>query len=201
MKIIRALVTAFEPFGGETLNAAAEALKLLPETLPGLGVTKAILPTSFARSGPALEEALAAADFDIVLCLGEAGGRSAVSLERVAINLDDARIPDNDGRKPEDQPIVPGGPDAYFSRLPLKTLRETLAAAGIPCQISNTAGTFVCNHVMYLLLGREEIRFGGFVHVPYTPAQAAARPQTPSLSAEISAKALRLILEALARDF
>ena len=174
---MKALVTGFEAFGGESVNPALEALRQLPENVGAVPLATRILPTVFGRSLAALEAAVAATAPDIVLCVGEAGGRSALSLERVAINIDDARIPDNGGNQPIDRPVIPGGPPAYFATLPIKAAVAALREAGLPAIVSNSAGTFVCNHVFYGLLHlaatrRRGLR-GGFLHVPYLPSQAA----------------------------
>ena len=174
---MKALVTGFEPFGGDPVNPAFEALHCLPARVGNIEIATRALPTEFGRSLDVLDAALAAADPDLVLCVGLAGGRAALSLERVAINLDDARIPDNAGRRPIDSAIVPGGPPAYFATLPIKAAVAALRQAGLPAIVSNTAGTFVCNHVFYGLMhraaaSRTGLR-GGFLHVPYLPEQAA----------------------------
>lgn len=178
---MKALVTGFEPFGGDPINPALEALHRLTPRLGAVEIATWMLPTVFGRSLDALDAALAATRPDLVLCVGLAGGRAALSLERVAINLDDARIPDNEGRQPIDRPIVAGGPAAYFTTLPVKAAVAALREAGLPAIVSHTAGTFVCNHVFYGLMHRAATaslrRRGGlragFLHVPYLPAQAA----------------------------
>src|SRR3954470_8504167 len=174
---MKALVTGFEPFGDDPINPARDALPLLPRRLGDVEIATWTLPTVFGRSLDALDAALAATRPDLVLCVGLAGGRAALSLERVAINLDDARIPDNEGNQPIDRAIVPDGPLAYFATLPIKAAVLALRDAGLPAIVSNTAGTFVCNHVFYGLMhraaaSRPKLR-GGFLHVPYLPAQAA----------------------------
>jgi pyroglutamyl-peptidase len=174
---MKALVTGFEPFGGDPVNPALDALPCLPSRLGHLEIATRVLPTVFGRSLEALDAALKTTHPDLVLCVGLAGGRAALSLERVAINLDDARIPDNEGRQPIDRAIVPGGPAAYFTTIPIKAAVAALREAGLPAIVSNTAGTFVCNHVFYGLMHRAATAWpglrGGFLHVPYLPAQAA----------------------------
>jgi len=174
---MKALVTGFEPFGDDPINPALDALPLLPRRLGDTEIATWILPTVFGRALDALDNALTATRPDLVLGVGLAGGRAALSLERVAINLDDARIHDNDGGQPIDRAIVPGGPLAYFATLPIKAAVLALRREGLPAIVSNTAGTFVCNHVFYGLMHRAATahpRFrGGFLHVPYLPAQAA----------------------------
>ena len=164
------LLTAFDPFGGESVNASQEALEALPDSLAGITLHKLLLPTVFRLSG---EQAIAAAERikpDAILSLGQAGGRKALTPERIAVNLMDARIPDNAGFQPTDEPVVPGGPAAYFSTLPVKRMAAAINAAGLPAQVSNTAGTFVCNSLMYTLLRwaathAPEVRCG-FLHLP-----------------------------------
>jgi len=174
---MKALVTGFEPFGDDPINPALEALHCLPGRLGHIEIATWTLPTAFGRSLDALDAALRATRPDLVLCLGLAGGRAALSLERIAINLDDARIPDNAAQQPIDRAIVAGGPAAYFATLPIKAAAAALRDAGLPAIVSNTAGTFVCNHVFYGLMhraatSRPALR-GGFLHLPYLPAQAA----------------------------
>jgi pyroglutamyl-peptidase len=166
---MRALVTAFEPFGGSAVNASAEAVALLPERVGEVDIVRAVLPCVFGDAADRLAELIADTEPDLVVAVGEAGGRSSVDLERVAVNIDDARIPDNAGNRPIDRPVVPGAPVAYLSGLPIKACAAAVEAVGVPGGVSNTAGSFVCNHLffslMHLLDGRPGIR-GGFVHVP-----------------------------------
>lgn len=180
---MQALVTGFEPFDGDPINPSLEALRLLPPRLGALRIATQAVPTSFARANAALADAVAAAAPDIVLGVGLAGGRAALSLERVALNIADARIPDNDGRQPVDEPVVPGGPPAYFATLPIRAAVAALRDSGLPAEISNTAGTFVCNAFFYRLMHlaatqRPGLR-GGFLHVPYLPQQAAQHAGDP----------------------
>ena len=165
------LLTGFPPFGEETRNPSFPAAILARDTLraDGFEVEAVELPCVFGESAAALVEAIDRLKPSLVVCLGLAGGRTRISLERVAINCDDARIPDNAGQSRIDEEIVPGGPAAYFSTLPIKTALVALQNAGIPAEVSQTAGTYVCNHVFYVLLhelsGRDGVR-GGFVHLP-----------------------------------
>lgn len=179
------LVTGFEPFGGQSLNPSWEVARALNGlALEGAQVTSVQLPCVFAQALPALQQALAQHRPDIVLALGQAEGRCDFSVERVAINVQDARIPDNAGAQPIDVPVIAGGPAAYFSSLPIKTLVAGLKAAGFPASVSQTAGTFVCNQVFYALqhtlagLGVHS----GFMHLPLLPEQAAQwkGPSLPS---------------------
>lgn len=199
---MKALVTGFEPFGGDPINPALEALGRLPARLGALAVATGVLPAVFGRALDALEAAVEASAPDIVLCVGLAGGRAALSLERVAINVDDARIPDNAGRQPIDVPVIAGGPAAYFATLPIKAAAAALCDAGLPAIVSNTAGTFVCNHVFYGLLHLAATRFpglrGGFLHVPYLPSQAARHANslggTPSMALDEIVRGIEIVL-------
>lgn len=196
------LLTGFDPFGGETVNPAFEAIRLLPEELAGFEIWKLEIPTEFIRSSEVLTQAVRAQKPDVVICVGQAGGRAAVTPERVAINLMDARIPDNAGLCPVEQPIVPDGPAAYFSTLPLRKMVEKLRQVGLPAEISNTAGTYVCNRLFYSLMhlaAQEDLPLcGGFVHVPYAVQQLAGKSAgTPAMQLEDIAQALRCCIEAL----
>lgn len=155
------LVTGFDPFGGEPVNPAFEAVKLLPESIAGVSVVKLEIPTVFTRSAMVVEEAIEREKPDYVLCIGQAGGRSAVTVEKVAINLAEARIPDNDGEQPFDTPLREDGDTAYFATLPVKAMVKRINASGIPALMSYTAGTYVCNSIMYNVLYLLDRRFPG----------------------------------------
>lgn len=190
------LVTGFAPFGGEKVNPAWEAVKLLPATLPGARIITALLPTAFEQGARVLAEQIQLHEPDAVLCVGQAGGRPALAVERVAVNLVDARIADNEGNKPQDEAVIPGGPAAYFSNLPTRALVERLLAKGIPASLSYSAGTYVCNEVFYRLMHLVAVRYpkmlGGFIHVPYDTKQAARLPAPPpSLPVAIVAQGLQ----------
>ena len=195
---MRVLVTGFEPFDGDRVNPSSEALAHLPPRLGDLTIVTWRLPTVFGQALAALAEAVAMTKPDIVLCVGLAGGRAELSLERVAINVDDARIPDNDGNRPIDRPIVAAGPPAYFSGLPIKAAVAALRRAGLPAAVSNSAGTFVCNHVFYgvmHLAATAAAPFrGGFLHVPYLPEQAARHPGAPSMALDDIVRGIEIIL-------
>jgi pyroglutamyl-peptidase len=193
---MKALVLGFDPFAGDEINPAAEAVARLPSALGPLAVERRIVPTRFGQSRAVMQAAVEALGPDLVLGVGQAGGRSALSLERVAINLDDARIADNAGQQPIDSPIVAAGPAAYFSTLPIKAAVAALRRAGLPAEISNTAGTFVCNHLFYGMMHRAE-RDGfraGFLHVPWLPQQAARLGGGPSMALEHIAQGIEIIL-------
>jgi pyroglutamyl-peptidase len=200
---MKALVTGFEPFGDDGVNPSFEALSRLPAALGEIAIATRALPTVFGRALYALEDAIAETAPDIVLSVGLAGGRSELSLERIAINVDDARIADNDGQQPIDRPIVAGGPAAYFATLPIKAAVLGLREAGLPAAVSNTAGTFVCNHVFYGLMHLAATRLahlrGGFLHLPYLPAQAARQqPGTPSMALGDIVRGIGIILSVAA---
>jgi len=179
-KMPTVLLTGFDAFGGDTLNPSwlvAQALN--GQILQGHCVVAAQLPTGFAASRQLLGGLLRQHTPQLVLCLGLAGGRACLSLERIAINVQDARIADNAGAQPIDIPVVPRGPAAYFSTLPIKAMLQTLRASGVAAEVSQTAGTFVCNHVFYALMHALEKQRGtvksrgGFVHLPYLPGQGS----------------------------
>ena len=198
-----ALVTGFEPFGGERVNpSAAVAAALHGTVVDGLRVEAALLPCAFGASLAALDAALARHEPALVLLLGQAGGRPDLTVERVAINVDDARIADNAGARPVDEPVVAGGPAAYFSTLPIKAVVAALREAGLPASVSQTAGTFVCNHVFYGLMHRLASRpgvRGGFVHLPLLPEQAARQPGAPSLPLATQVDGVRIALATAVR--
>lgn len=199
---MKALVTGFEPFGGDSLNPSFEALAQLPARLARLTIETGVLPCRFGAAIAALEKAIVDTKPDIVLSVGLAGGRSELSLERVAINVDDARIADNGGNQPVDQPIITGGPAAYFATLPIKAAVAAMREAGLPASVSSTAGTFVCNHVFYGLMHLVATRFArvraGFLHVPYLPSQAARLPGTPSMALDQVVRGIELTLSVTA---
>lgn len=196
----KVLVTGFEPFGGERVNPSWEVVKQLEELeLSGARIVIRQLPCVFGKAIDALNIAIDEVDPVMVIAVGQAGGRTDFSVERVAINIDDARIADNDGNQPVDRVIVSDGPAAYFSQLPIKAIVNGLREAGIPASVSQTAGTYVCNHVMYGLLHRLaqpscKVVKGGFIHIPYLPEQAAAHPGEPSMSAKTVLEALELTI-------
>ena len=197
--MVTALVTGFDAFGGETMNPALEAVRRLPARIDDIRIVTRELPTVFGRSRAVLRAAMLEIRPDIVLCVGQAGGRSELSLERVAINVDDARIPDNAGQQPIDEPIEPDGPAAYFSTLPVKAAVHALRAAGLPAGVSQTAGTFVCNHIFYGLMHSLATEFpgarGGFLHIPYLPDQAANHPGQPSMAVDLVTRGLGIVLQ------
>ena len=195
----RILLTGFEPFGGESVNPSwLVAQHLAGVHMAGAHLQAVQLPCVFGLSAQLLVQALAQHQPDVVLALGLAQGREGISIERVAINVDDARIPDNAGQQPIDTPVVPGGPAAYFSTLPIKRLAQGLQQAGHPVNISQTAGTFVCNHVFYALQHQLQGQrvMSGFVHLPALPEQAAraGRPTPPSMALAAQVAAVQQLL-------
>jgi pyroglutamyl-peptidase len=200
--LVRILVTGFEPFGGQSLNPSWEVARALHGLqLQGAMVVAVQLPCVFAQALPALQQALMQHTPDIVLALGQAEGRCDLSVERIAINVMDARIPDNAGAQPIDVPVIAGGPASYFSTLPIKSLVAGLRAAGFPASVSQTAGTFVCNQVFYALqhtLAGQGVH-SGFVHLPLLPEQAAhwPGPSLPSWPVGLQIAAVKQALDLL----
>ena len=198
---MKLLITGFNPFGGETINPAWEAVKNLPNQIDKVTIIKLEIPTVFHQSAEVVKKAILKHQPDIVLNIGQAGGRHCVTPERVAINIDDARIPDNIGNQPIDQKIQPTGDAAYFSQLPVKAMVQKIKEAGLPSSLSNSAGTFVCNHIMYQVQYLIATEFpalkGGFIHVPFIPAQIVDKPQYPSMSLEDITQSLLVAIKAI----
>lgn len=191
------LMTAFEPFGGEDVNPSWEAVRALEgKQIAGATIVTRQLPVVFSEVLNVLNQALDEIKPDAIISVGQAGGRSDITVERIGINVDDARIPDNTGKQPVDEAIVQDGPAAYFSRLPIKAIVAAVREAGIPASVSQTAGTFTCNRVMYGLLHwlqtQSSSARGGFIHIPYLPAQAAQHPGAPSMSSANVIQALEI---------
>ncbi|EPI01458.1 pyroglutamyl-peptidase I [Enterococcus faecalis 13-SD-W-01] len=198
---MKVLVTGFDPFGGDKVNPAYEAVKKMPDEIAGAEIIKLEIPTVFGKSGAVLKEAIQQHQPEGVICVGQAGGRAAVSMERVAINLAEARIPDNEGNQPFDTALEEDGDTAYFTSLPIKAMVKNINDHGLPAYISYTAGTFVCNDIMYRLLYMIDKEFptirGGFIHVPFSPDQVIDRPVgTPAMSLEDIAASLTYAVEA-----
>ena len=196
---MKILLSAFEPFGGESVNASQEALKLI-RAREGTELVKITVPTVFGLAGTTLLDALRKEKPDAVICLGQAGGRAAVTPERCAINVRDARIPDNAGHQPKDEPVIAGGPAAFFSTLPIKAMAAAARKAGFAAEISNSAGTFVCNDLMYTLLYTLEREFpavrGGFIHVPACACSDQSAP-VPIMPSSVAAAAIEAMLAVL----
>ena len=189
---MKVLVTGFDPFGGESINPAWEAVKVIKDEIAGAKIVKMQIPTVVGKSIAKIHDKMVEINPDIVIAVGQAGGRFGVTPERVAINVTDARIPDNEGNQPIDEPIFADGDAAYFSNLPVKAMVQEIKNAGYPTSLSNTAGTYICNHVMYGILYYIQKEFpnvrGGFIHVPFAASQVVNKPNTPSMAiADITA--------------
>lgn len=202
---MKILITGFDPFGGEPVNPAYEAVKLLPDEIGGTHIIKLEVPTVFGKAGAVLEEGIKEHQPDAVICVGQAGGRSGMSVEKTAINFQDARIPDNEGNQPIDQPIKEDGDTAYFATVPVKAMVAKMRENGIPAFVSYTAGTYVCNELMYTLLYLTHKKYpkirGGFIHVPYAMGQTVDKPNgTPAMALESIARGLECAVAAVAQN-
>ncbi|HTD29504.1 MAG TPA: pyroglutamyl-peptidase I [Xanthomonadaceae bacterium] len=201
MKTPVVLLFGFEPFGGEDINPAQEVVReLAGERIAGHRVVPAELPVTFDGALSALSNAIERENPALVIGIGQAGGRARISLERVAINLIDARIPDNAGLQPVDTPVIPGAPAAYFSTLPVKAMLAAMQSAGVPADLSFSAGSYVCNAAFFALnhflaTQHRNVR-GGFIHIPYLPRQAASHPGTPSMELGTLSKGIGIAIEA-----
>lgn len=201
---MKILITGFDPFGGESVNPALEAVKLMKDEIAGAKIVKLEIPTVFHKSVEKIHETMKAEKPDVVLSIGQAGGRFGVTPERVAINVDDARIKDNEGNQPVDVPVFADGAPAYFSSLPVKAMVEAIKAKGLPASLSNSAGTFVCNHVMYGVLYYIDKEFpgvrGGFIHVPFITNQVVTKSNMPSMALADITEALEAAVEAIVKN-
>ena len=202
---MKLLLTAFDPFGGEPINPALEAVKLVADKVGDVDVVKLEVPTVFGKSVATVAAAIEKEKPDAVLCIGQAGGRYDLTPERVAINQDDARIPDNEGNQPIDSPIFEDGAPAYFTTLPIKAMVQAIRKAGVPASVSNSAGTFVCNHLMYGVLYTLAKSYpgvrGGFMHVPFVPSQVVNRPSpAPCLNMKDIALGIEAAISAIAEN-
>ena len=198
---MKILVSGFDPFGGEKINPAIEAVKLLSDEIKGNEVIKIEIPTVIGKSVDKLKEKIAEVKPDVVISVGQAGGREDITVERVAINVDDCRIKDNVGNQPIDEKIAEDGPDAYLLTLPIKAMVENIKSANIPASVSNTAGTFICNHVAYGMAHLRATEYPnmrtGFIHIPFLPEQVLNKPHTASMNLDTIAKALEKAIEAV----
>lgn len=198
---MKILVTGFDPFGEDVINPAIEAVKCLPSEINGVEIIQLEIPTVFRKSAEIVRKAIVEEQPDYILNIGQAGGRAELTPERVAINIDDARIADNAGQQPIDQKIQETGNEAYFSQLPIKAMVEYMNKENIPASVSNTAGTFVCNHIMYQTLFLTATEFpevkAGFMHIPFIPEQVIHRPNTPSMSLEDIVRGIKASLHAM----
>ncbi len=199
---MQVLLTGFEPFGGETINPSWEVVRLLAEEkIEGLRVSKRKLPTVFGRAGAEIIKAVKEVKPAAVIAVGQAGGRASIAVERAALNIADAGIADNEGNQPVDSSLIPDGPAAYFATLPLKAVVGEIKKAGIPAVVSNSAGTFVCNHVFYELLHyiaeRKLPIQAGFIHIPFLPQQAVHHKNAPSMNLQDLINAFLAVLKLL----
>jgi len=183
------LITGFDPFGGESINPSWEAVKLLPDKIGSFVLRKCQIPTVFCKAAQTVLEAAEQWEPDVILCIGQAGGRSAVTPERVGVNLRDARICDNAGNQPQEERIVENAPDAYFATVPVKQMVQAIQNSGYPGGVSNTADTFVCNDVLFTLLHQFHGRKTrvGFIHVPYLPEQGSPSMPLADITAALEA--------------
>lgn len=201
---MKILLTAFDPFGEDKINPALEAVKLVDTSKINAEVIKLEVPTVFFKSIEKVREKILSEKPDVVLAIGQAGGRSALTPERIAINQDDARIKDNEGKQPIDTPIFEDGENAYFATIPIKKIVEKIRKGNLPAQVSNTAGTFVCNHLMYGILYTLDKNLpdskGGFIHVPYIPEQVTEKPNEPSMALNDIKRGIELALQAIVEN-
>lgn len=199
---MKILITGFDPFGGEKTNPAIESVKRIDENIEGAEIVKLEIPTVFHKAADKIEEKIKEIKPDVILSVGQAGGRYDLTVERVAINQDDARIPDNEENQPIDVKIREDGKNAYFATIPIKAMVEEIKKENIPASVSNTAGTFVCNHVMYQDLYLAE-KYGnikaGFIHVPFLPEQVLDKKDTASMSLDDIVKGLNAAVRAIVK--
>ena len=195
------LVTGFDPFGGEKINPALEVIKLLPKKIGENEIKILEIPTVYKKSIEKIDKEIESYNPDYILSIGQAGGRTDISIERVAINIDDFRIKDNEGNQPIDEKIAEDGPDAYLVTIPIKAMVQKMIENKIPASVSNTAGTFVCNHVCYGMAHLASTKYPnmrtGFVHIPFLPEQVVDKRNMPSMPLELIAKGLEYAIEAI----
>ena len=201
---MKILVTGFDPFGGEPINPAIESVKKLPDNIAGAEIIKLEIPTVRKKSLEKIEKAINEHNPDVILSIGQAGGRFDISIERVGINLDDFRIPDNEGNQIIDEPVFPDGENSYFVKLPVKSMVQNVQKNNIPASVSYTAGTFVCNHVlygvMYLIEKKYKGKKSGFIHIPFLPQQVVDKRNMPSMELDTIVKGLTAAIEAIVKN-
>lgn len=201
---MKILVTGFDPFGGEPINPAIESVKKLPDNIAGAEIIKLEIPTVRKKSLEKIEKAINEHNPDVILSIGQAGGRFDISIERVGINLDDFRIPDNEGNQIIDEPVFPDGENSYFVKLPVKAMVQNVQKNNIPASVSYTAGTFVCNHVLYGVLYLIEKKYkgkkSGFIHIPFLPQQVVDKRNMPSMELNTIVKGLTAAIEAIVKN-
>lgn len=198
---MKILVTGFDPFGGEKINPAIESVKRLPDKILDAEIIKLEIPTVIGKSVDKIREKIKEVEPDVVLSIGQAGGRPDITVERVGINCDDCRIKDNEGNQPIDEKVVEDGPAAYFATIPIKAMVEHIKEGKIPASVSNTAGTFICNHVLYGICHIKATEYPnmrtGFIHIPFLPEQVTDKKNMPSMALETIVKGLELAIEAI----
>ncbi|MCX4268611.1 MAG: pyroglutamyl-peptidase I [Lachnospiraceae bacterium] len=198
---MKILVTGFDPFGGETINPAIESVKRLPDEIAGAKIIKLEIPTVCHKSLMVIDEAISEHNPDVVLSIGQAGGRADITVERIGINVDDCRIPDNEGNQIVDEPVFPDGPAAYFVNIPIKAMVKKIQERNIPASVSNSAGTFVCNHVVYGVRHIIETKYpgkkSGFIHIPFLPQQVIEKKNMPSMALNMIVEGITAAVEAI----
>lgn len=201
---MKILVTGFDPFGGEKINPAIESVKLLPHKISGCEVVKLEIPTVVFKSLKLIDETIAREKPDFVLSIGQAGGRADITVERIGINCDDCRITDNEGNQPIDTKVFEDGPDTYFVNLPIKAMVKNIQDANIPASVSNTAGTFICNHVCYGVRHICTTKYpkvkSGFIHIPFLPEQVIDKRNMPSMELNTMVNAITKAIEAIVNN-
>jgi len=197
---MKVLITGFDPFGGESINPAFEAIKMMKGDPKLCELVKLEIPTVFGKSLEVISEAVEKEQPDVIICVGQAGGRFDISVERIGINLDEARIPDNEGNFHQGKAIIEDGENAYFSTLPNRAIVKELKENKIPASVSYSAGTFVCNHVLYGVMHLIKTKYhnmrGGFIHVPFLAEQVLDKRNAPSMSLEMISRGLELAVKA-----
>ncbi|GKX27759.1 pyrrolidone-carboxylate peptidase [Vallitalea longa] len=196
---MKVLITGFDPFGEESINPSYELIRQMSDVICECEIIKKEIPTVFNKSIDILESIIEKEQPDIVICIGQAGGECAIRIERFALNLNEARIQDNEGKQPIDEPIKVDGKIGYFSTLPVKAILKGLKENNIPATLSYTAGTFVCNNLMYGLMYLIDTKYpnirGGFIHVPYLPEQVLDKKNMPSMSLDMMIKSIELAIK------
>ncbi|MDN6967370.1 pyroglutamyl-peptidase I [Oenococcus sp. UCMA 17063] len=198
---MKILITGFDPFGEDKINPAIEAVKRLPDKIENVSIIKIEIPTIFNQCAEVVHKAILNNKPDYVVNIGQAGGRFGLTPERIAININDGRIKDNAGYQPLNTPIQDDGQTAYFTQLPVKAIARSIRSVGLPSYVSTTAGTYVCNHIMYQVQYMIDKEFhnlkAGFIHIPFLPEQVINRPNTPSLSLTNDVKGLRAAIRTI----